>query len=187
MIKRPLTIKEQFELFVYRVEMLQITRLIQTGFNLSFNMKINNNKRLSFNIQEPDEDDLRSFLLTFRQFYASNEPIYLPRILNLCYQHITDEFIKNELVELRQLWQNEKNIGGIRFMYNNKELSPEETTLYWINGFYFHNDTDKFNLLSKLQPFELTIVRTIFLDHLIQASKYVFFVGNILRKVLKEN
>ncbi|OQX02664.1 MAG: hypothetical protein BWK80_57430, partial [Desulfobacteraceae bacterium IS3] len=67
-------------------------------------MKYVENESINFKIQEPDEDDLRSFLLTFRHFFSQDEPIFLSKILNLCYQHITDNFIKNELIEIRKLW-----------------------------------------------------------------------------------
>ncbi|OQX27554.1 MAG: hypothetical protein BWK80_04775, partial [Desulfobacteraceae bacterium IS3] len=98
-----------------------------------------------------------------------------------------DNFIKNELIEIRKLWLNEKKVGGIKLIYNDKKLSPEETTNYWINGFYFHNDMNKMSLLNNLLCHEKIILRAIFLDHLIQATKYVFAVGDILKKVLNEN
>ena len=94
------------ELYKARVEELRRTRLIRQGFNPGITLRWERMKGLQFESREPDEEDLRSFLLTFRQFVSEQEPVFLNRIYNLCHKHITSDELRNYLVKSREIWKN---------------------------------------------------------------------------------
>lgn len=181
-----LSIREQLELYTARVEQLWRTRLLQNGLSPSFSMKWDYVQGLRFESSVIDEDDLRSFLLTFRQFISNDEPVFLFRVYNLCYQHFTSDELKEYLVKSRETWQQELQRGGIRLNYNGHNLSPEEITRIWINGFYFHNDPEMRRMLESLLPHENMLVRHIFLDHVTEATKRVIYVARLIIIALRE-
>lgn len=180
------SVQEQLELFVYRVDELRNTRLLKNGFNPSFSMNWHHLNGMRFQTRVPDDEDLRSYLLTFRQFISNDEPVYLFKIYNLCHQHITSDRLKTDLIESRKSWVKELQQGGIHLNYNGRQFTPEELTRLWINGFYFHSDYEMLRLLKGLLPHEHMLVKHIFLNHLIEATKRVLFVGNLIRFALKE-
>jgi len=71
-------------------------------------------------------------------------------------------------------------------IYNNRELTPKYITNLWINGYYFPSDSAKFNTLKQLLPHETMIVRNQFLNFLLDATRQVLHVDNIIRMALKE-
>ena len=179
-------VRDQLELFLARADELASTRLLRAGFNASFNINWDHAQGTIFQTHEPDEDDLRAFLLTFRQFISNDEPVYLFKIYSLCYQHITNEELKANLVESRRSWQQELRQGGIRLNLKGRDISPEEVTNLWVNGYYFHNDHEKMLMLKSLLPHEHMLVRHIFLDHMIEATRRVMYVGRIVNIALRE-
>lgn len=181
-----MNVLEQFKLFRARVEQLSRTRLIRNGFNPGITIRWDRMQGLRFESREPDEEDLRSFLLTFRQFVSDNEPVFLTRIYNLCQQYLTSDKLKGRLIKSREYWkQVQKNIG-IKLVFNKRELTPEYVTDLWINGYYFHNDENKMSMLRRLLPHERMLVRNQFLNFLLHATQQIFYVRNIITVALKE-
>ncbi len=77
-----MTATERLDLFFDRTTELFNTRLARNeGLESSFSMKFNQ-EGSQFSISNPDEDDLRSYLMTYRQFISNNEPIFLDRVHN---------------------------------------------------------------------------------------------------------
>jgi hypothetical protein len=178
---------EQLELFVARASDLENSRLLRNDFNPSFSIRWDRVQGLRFESTEPDEEDLRSFLLTLRQFISNDEPIYLFKVYNLCHQHITSDELKGYLIEARQAWSQQLKQGGIRLIVNGQEISPEYITNLWINGYYFHNDPVKMRTLRSLLPHERTLIRQVFLDHMAEATRQVLYVAFIIRVASKES
>ena len=77
-----MTPREQFELFVARAEELRRTRLVAKGFEPGIRLRWDAFEGLRFQSSQPDEEALRSFLLTFRQFVSRDgESGTLPNLL----------------------------------------------------------------------------------------------------------
>jgi hypothetical protein len=77
-----MTVLDQLELYVVaKVDEIADTRLIRKGFNPDITMSWNKMQGLRFESRESDEDDLRSFLVTFRQFISDKELVYLPGVV----------------------------------------------------------------------------------------------------------
>ena len=61
---------------------------------------------MSVRLNFPDENDLRSFLLTFRQFIAPKEPIHVNKICNICFRALeTNNNLRTYLIEARERWR----------------------------------------------------------------------------------
>lgn len=178
--------RSQLELFLFRTDQLQNTRLIKSGFKPSFSMSYDRMTCVQFSSKTPDDDDLRSFLTILRQFISQEEPIYLFKIYNLCQQKLLNDNLKHNLVKAREIWQGELKRGGISLIFNGRPVTPERITDLWINGFYFHNDIDKINTLRRLLPHENMLVRHIFLNHLVEATRNILYVAFIINVAFHE-
>lgn len=176
----------QLKLFRARAEELRNTRLIREGFNPGITINWNKMQGLRFKSREPDEENLRSFLLTFRQFISNNEPVFLYKIYNLCQKHLINDKLKEYLIKSREAWKQAQKSTGIILKYNERELTPEYITDLWINGYYFHSDINKLHILNHLLPHERMLIKNQFLNFLLDAARQVIYVSNIINVALKE-
>jgi len=181
-----MNVSEQFLLFRAKAEELRNTRLIRESFNPGITIKWNRMQGLRFKSREPNEENLRSFLLTFRQFILDDEPVFLYRIYNLCQKHLTSDKLKNYLSKSREIWKQSLKSADVTLIYNRRELTPEYITDLWINGFYFHSDMNKLRILNQLFPHERILVKNQFLNFLLYATRQVLYVDNIIKVALKE-
>lgn len=178
------TVREQLELFVYRAEELSESRLlryIDTSLQITFT-----NQKVEFKSSNPDKVELRSFLMTFRQFISNNEPVHIYRIHNVCIQHFTSDELMKRLVEARENWKRNIMNQGCILNLEGEDYTPEELTDCWINGFYFHNDADQFNLLRRLVPHARLLAQSFFLNHMMGATALVFFYAGNIKIALRE-
>src|ERR1051326_6379380 len=169
------TPRELLELFVARAEELERSRLLVNGFSPSFSMNWDRMSGVRFESSQPDEEDLRSYLVTFRKFISDREPLYLFKIHNICFQHLVSDKLRNNLIEARQAWQKELKQGGIHLNFNERDIRPEYITNLWINGYYFHDEPEKYRKLKSLLPHENMLVKHIFLDHVIEATRQILY------------
>jgi hypothetical protein len=181
-----LSLREQLEKFVYRVDELQQRRLLRTNLGVGLQLNWDFAKGMSIRTEWPDEEDLRSFLVTLRQFMSQKEPVYLEKIYNLCVQHLKSEELRRAVLESQKSWKEELKRGGIRLEYDGRQFTPTEITGYWINSQYFHNDPEEFLLLQNLIPPAQVFARHIFLDHVVELTKRVLFLGDVLKVALAE-
>ncbi len=167
-IQNSFSVRENLELFEQRAEELLNSRLILNGFGTSLSFNFDRVNGLSFSSKQPDEDLLRSFLLTFRKFVSNNEAIFLFKVFNLCQQHLNSDKLKEHLIDARQLWSQQMQsgkTGKVRFTKNGRLLFPEYVTDLWINGYYFHDSPDKLRELQEVLSDDSFLARHIFLDH----------------------
>jgi hypothetical protein len=111
-----------------------------------------------------DEENLRSFLTIFRQFMMNDERTYLFRIHNQCHQYVRSDQLKDWLAESRRDFSNslrKTELGSV--VVDGKELVPEQVMDWWINGYYFHSDTNKWKELQKLESMGMAVSKAVFL------------------------
>jgi hypothetical protein len=128
----------KLSLFVERATELGNARLLKTGglrTDWSVTFGPGGTEATTY---DPDEDDFRSYLLTFRQFVSDDEPIFVNRVASILWQRITDD----------------------EFRFNGERLRPEGLLDLWINGIYFHNDAAKAEKLKRLDGTAGTFART---------------------------
>lgn len=177
---------DQLRLYQARVHELTDTRLVRGGFNPGLTINFDRMNGLQFASREPDSDDLRSFLLTFRMFMSDQEPVFLYRIYNLCHQHLRSEELKGYLVESRKAWTYAQKDGRGSLVFNDRTLTPEYITDLWINGIYFHSHERKRAILLSLMPHERMLLRHHFLSFLVDGTRQVFYTANIINAAFKE-
>lgn len=188
-VQNSFSVQESLELFVQRAEELLNSRLILNGFGTSLSFGMDRVKGLTFSSKQPDEELLRSFLLTFRRFISENETVFLFKIFNLCQRHLNSDRLKNYLIEARQNWSQQVHsgrTGGVNYKLNGIQISPETITDLWINGYYFHDSPDKLRDLEKLLSDNRVLVRHIFLDHLVEAVRFISYTRFIVTVAFRE-
>jgi hypothetical protein len=89
-----------------------------------------------------------ALLLTFRHFWANDEPSNFRRLLNIVARHAPEA---RALVDgLRTKW-NQALFGGIMFIsFNDENLTANTLFDLWLNAHYFHNDQAKQQALDRL-------------------------------------
>jgi hypothetical protein len=176
---------ERLRLFVRRADELRETRMMRTTTSVGMTLSFNQAEGTKVALTQPDEDDLRSTLLTLRQSVMKNEPVYLHRIHNLCYRYTTSEVLRGYLREARSQWTQsvEKSAGGMRLVLNGQDWSPEFVADVYINGYYFHNNEGKADLLARLGNPERALSKYQFLNFVVETASQVLVVSNIIREV----
>lgn len=143
--------KEWISLRTFKRRALELAQnsLVSGGYDLSANVSWKAGEQPSFTVKTmPQEEPFRALLLTFRHFWAKDEPSNFLRVLNIAGRHAPDarEFVG----VLRARW-NEALFGGLMNMsFNNTPLTADRIFDLWLNGYYFHNDQAKQQELERL-------------------------------------
>ena len=184
--KEKMTMKERLELFRDRVEVLRTTNLMKKGFKYTFTIAFGE-KLGGVKITGFEEDELRSYLMTFRHFVLKNSPVYLNKIYNNLRKNVTDDEVKKMLNRNRDHWLQIHRQGVMGLTYDKKNITPEFTVNLFITGEYFHLNGDEREFLKNLSyPWNMYFKHQ-FIDFLVKATKHIRFIDSIIAKVLKEN
>jgi hypothetical protein len=183
-----LSTRDRFGLFVQRVEELSQRRLVRQGMNSKHTIKWDAiSQQLTYQAIEPDEEDLRSFLLIFRQFVSDKEPVFISRVLNDCIRFLNSSQLQEYLKKAQGEWKNSfRHMGAFHIVVNERNLTGEYVLDLWINGYYFHNDSDKAAELRRLLTDQLPLVRMQFLTILTSLTHIILYVGNVIRYGFRE-
>lgn len=135
---------------------------------------------LHFELEQPDEDDLRSYLMTFRHFISEREPVFISSIYSICSRCLTDDELKDIIAKAQEHWKYTLAHAGIQLVVNGRAIAASEVCDWWINGTYFHNDPDHQARLETMQRFPLdhSIFRFVFLNFVIEASHHIAHLRN---------
>jgi len=148
--------RNKLNLFLRRFEQLKRTRFfsdpelrnIQYEFKVE---KVDEVFRDRSQIKVPDEDTIKSFLLSFRVFYLENEKTNFYSICNLLYKKIADERVRSDLVTIRSSYTTALNRGSMNFNFLGKRYSPRDVVDLWFNAEYFHTDIGKVKELDTIK------------------------------------
>jgi hypothetical protein len=180
-----LSTRQKLEKFHETVQELKSTSLMKKG--LSSNMEIIvKGLEMHFETQWPEENDLRSFLLTFRHFVADKEDVFMNHILNLCHQKLTDDKLREYLAGARHKWKKGHDTVGLDIVYQGKRQTPEQITQLWLSGTYFHKDEDKRSILKGLPYHQMMLFKHQFLSFLVGGTRIILYVDRIVEKSLNE-
>src|SRR5829696_780586 len=140
--------EKQLEKFVRHVEKIRRLPLVMEGQGVGFSLNVDRTRGMSVRINLLDENDLRSFLLTFRMFISPSADIQLNKIYNTCFLGLKkNNDLRDRLVKARAVWKEALgNAGSIKF--EEQTYSKEDAALLWMNGGYFHSDLDKYAQLE---------------------------------------
>jgi len=172
-------------LFIERAGNLRTSTFIQSAFVPHLQTKKSGTAPVSTTIAEPDEDALRSFLMTYRQFISNDEPIYIYKVFKLCYTHITDSKGRALLADARKEWKALEAGGMLQLVQNGRAIPSKEIQDLWINGYYFHNDQAKKKQLNTLSRGCQEEARYQFLAHVYEATRVILYVADQLTYAFK--
>jgi hypothetical protein len=183
-----LSTRDRLGLFVQRVEELSQRRLVRQGMNSEHTIKWDAiSQQLTYQAIEPDEEDLRSFLLIFRQFISDREPVFINEVFNDCIRFLNSSQLQEYLKKARKKWKNSfRHMGAFHIVVNERNLTGEYVLDLWINGYYFHNDIYKAAELRRLLTNQLPLVRMQFLTILTDLTRIILYVGNVIRYGFRE-
>lgn len=135
---------EVLDLFLRRVDEIRGTRLIRTGaLSDAFHVGATKGQPAVFSVSRPDEDDFRSFLLSFRHLVAKKEPATLDRVANIVLGGLEPNRLREIVVQSREKWRRAKKSGTMRLVIDGTDYGPELVLDLYLNGRYFHSDTAK--------------------------------------------
>lgn len=167
--------------FLYRAEELRRARLFSGRFTLHYSINYDRLRGAAVSLSQPDEEDLRSCLLTLRQFLMDDEPIHLGRFHNQLELHLTGGPAREALRAAHEAWRHAARYGPIEWLINERRVEPECVARLYINGYYFHNDPDESQLLGSLQGHDWHLTRWHFMNFVADTTAYVLTVANIVR------
>jgi len=110
--------KEKLELFLALVTELETTDLAKKGLGYTHTLKGSRSDGLRQELEQPDENDLRSFLITFRKFISDNSDVYLQGIHDICYRRLTREDYRDDLGKMNERWRKHFTKGWMRLNIN---------------------------------------------------------------------
>ncbi|SRR6266567_348290 len=174
-------------LFTLKAQELSETNLAKKGFRIEYNVQYHHETGIHRELIEPDEDEFRSFLLTFRLFISEQEPVFLNRIFSICHKCLNDDEIRNNLKEARKSWMKIQQHSGFHIIINGKEHTAAEVCDMWINGKYFHNDFQPQEKLRQASLDEFLAYRLHFLFFIEDATRHIAYLYNVVLKALEDD
>lgn len=171
--------EERFDLYHSALIELMQRRLIHTGgltFGLSF--RYGRTQGLSVSHSNLDEEDFRSFLLTFRRFVSANDPVYVCWIRNAVRQRLRSDVLTQRLDACFDAWR--KPSGTMVLIVDGQQVEPTVVLDYWINGHYFHVDKRKAESIRALEGIGLLLNRSVLMNYVLDTMNFCMEVGNVL-------
>jgi hypothetical protein len=173
-----MTDEQKLKLFVRRCQELVECRIWREG-GLSV--------RLSFaasgvTLDEPDKDNLRSFLTLFRQMIARREPVFIETIIELAKSRLAPDHASDaqQFDEYLQKWNSALQRSGLSIIVDGETLSPKHVLETYIDGEYFHNDVNDREELARFAKFGVRVDRVRFIQTLADLTEIILNVGNAI-------
>ena len=180
--------KERLRLFLRRVEELKNTTLVRDGYESGYTMKWSEKTGvLEFHSKQPDEDLFKAFLMNLRHFWLKKEPTCIFRIYDLCHQILTNEKHKQYLAKSRAFLDQSLKSTGVSLSIDNRQFSPDYVWDIYINGLYFHNDTEKMKTIDSLNDHERMLVKNELFGIANSATRQILYVGRIVAYAFEHN
>jgi len=148
-------IVDRLNLFLRRYDQLKGTRFLTDPQFKTVGYRIDGERvvdgfQLGFSITVPDEDTVKSFLLSFRVFYMKREPTSFYSVCNLLYKSVSNPIVREDIATIRDVYSRALIHGPIKFIFNGKAYCPEEIINLWFSAVYFHTDANKVKELDEI-------------------------------------
>lgn len=180
---------EKIDLFKEEVEKIRNTRIAKNkGLKEGLTLKFTDDGKQTWNIEEPDEDEFRSFLLIFRIFIRRESPIKIGLIYDDLTNGLKDEKLKSELVEAKKKWEQLQEIYDLKLTHEGRHITPERITNLYINAKFFHPENrNKRKKLENLDPFVEKLYKHNFYGYVIWACIHALYLDSVIKKAIDED
>jgi hypothetical protein len=178
---------KQLEKFVKHVETIRRLPLVTDGQGVGFSLNMDRTRGMSVRVNLLDENDLRSFLLTFRMFISPNAEIQLNKIYNTCFLGLKkNNDLRDRLVKARAVWKEALgNVGSLKF--EEETYSGKDAALHWMNGGYFHSDLERYEQLVELLDRGWPYVQMHFENFVVNATRVIIYTGHVVEYARKND
>ncbi len=166
-------------LFIEKIRELAATSLGQTGIFVSHRVSYTPDGVVT-KLDQSDEEAVRSFLLTFRQFVAEKEPLFLGRVYGICYRRLEDEVLRDRIKQTREIWASVRRGRGASIVINGVEFYGDKIFDLWVNGYYFHSDEEYKRILDQADPLTKGMFRAQFVSFIIDISRLLQDLGQVI-------
>ncbi len=177
--------EEKLKLFVRRCQELVECRIWREG-GLSVRLSFTPNGVV---LDEPDKDNLRSFLTLFRQMVAPREPVFIESIVTLAKTRLASNFANeaSRFDDYLHKWNFALEQSGLQISVDGEPLSPKHVLKTYIDGEYFHNDVKDQQELARFAQFGVRVDRIRFIQTLADLTEIMLSVGNAIGYGLKQD
>lgn len=183
-----MTDQERLQLFLRKVGELQKTTLVRDGYESGFTLKWSADTGvLSFQAQQPNEESFKALLLCLRHFWLKKEPTYIYSIYNTCHRVLTNDTHKKFLAKSRSFLDKSLKSTGIHLNIDERHYSPEYVWDIYINGLYFHSDSEKMKSIDSLNDHERMLVKNELYGFVNSLCKQVLYVGRVVAHAFDHN
>ena len=178
-----LTAKQLKKLLLFKQKICQLQKvsIVKDGFNVGVDFKYKQEQGLEIKGRFPNEDSVKSLLMSLRFFLNNDEPLFFYKICNILYLGTNGE-IRKEAAQIRKIFSDILHNPPINFVENGKTLSPEKIINLWINGEYFHVDEEKAQTLFDLYNSMGDFIKYLLLDPLVQIVKLLIYTDRFIDK-----
>lgn len=179
---------EQVDLFLAKVDGLVDSALVKSGFSPGFSLTAKEGQPAELLVRQPDETQLKAFLMDFRHFILNDEPVNVGKVFNLCFRLCAEGELKTLMRETNKRWKAARGVGSIEFVVDEMQdqLRPDFLLDLYINGLYFHTDDEKAKKLEQLRATGLAFDRHIFFEHLWATLQYLIILRNQIRAARRD-
>jgi hypothetical protein len=179
--------EKQLETFVKHVELLRRLPLVTKGQGVGWSLNVNKAKGMSVQVTLLDENDLRSFLLTFRMFISPKANIQLNKVYDTCFLKLkANNDLRDRLVEAREVWKEALGKAG-SIEFEERMYSREQAALMWMNGGYFHSDLERYAELNEQLGRGWPYVQMHFGNFVVDATRVIIYTGHVIEYARRNN
>ncbi|MGE3074429.1 MAG: hypothetical protein AB7N24_14360 [Dehalococcoidia bacterium] len=116
---------------------------VTSGLGISWELKGNQSESAHVEIDGPDEDQLRSFMMDLRKLLSNESPAHFPAVLSAARRAYPDSESMEWWTTLGKDWKQALDSSPVALSLNGVVYSPRRLLDLWINGELFHDDPMK--------------------------------------------
>ncbi|MFQ5754036.1 MAG: hypothetical protein ACE5HI_18770 [bacterium] len=146
--------------------------LKQIEFKLRWERVEDSRGRIAGGKKLPDDNTVKSFLMSFRHFYLVKSCVNFGKICNLLRKRIeviNDPIALADLARIHSSYKDALKTRLVDIITGKKNYTPKEIIDLWFNGIYFHTDPKKVKEIDKILA-----------DPLHKDLFYFFLVGYVI-------
>lgn len=134
--------KKTLSLFIEKAKELQSCDLLQSNHKISFSLNVSGNQGVA-KTSLPREEQLRSFLLIFRNFYSPSERIQFSKVCRILIDNLENDDMKRKISEVQTVYDQTLTGSPLSLVENDAPVAPNEVLRRWLYGHYHHTDVEK--------------------------------------------
>jgi hypothetical protein len=171
------------ELFQRRSQELKAITIFSSDsqkYSAKLTMKVGD--PVSFDIQLPEERDLKELLLVFRFFYLQKEPSNFLRVVNILSKYMQNELVTQVIRMYKKCWKDALFGQELLIFFNEEQLTAGKLLDLWFNAHYFHSAENAEQELAALnRALTPEFSKYMLVDSVLEATRLIFTVYDSIK------